>query len=122
MEKIDPVMVDEAPPKQEEKPVDPAAQAAHNMPAMLGWFKHLVNDKMGGVHAKRVLVALSEVPFNNEEPHFTTKDQEEAYILGQQIFNAKFLILMASLRDAAEKKNNESKTEKKEEENGDQKV
>ncbi len=118
MEKIDPVMVDEAPPKAEEKPVEPAAQAAQDMPAMLAWFKHIVMDKMGGVHAKRVLVALSEAPFNTEEPHFTTKDQYEAYYIGQRITNAKFMILMASLRDAANKQNTEKQETKEENKDG----
>lgn len=101
-----------------EQNVDPAAQAAHHMPGMLAYFKHLVLDVMGGIHAKRVLVALSEVPFNKEEPHFTTDAQTEAYQLGQQIFNGKFLLLMASLREASQKKSEEmSETKEKEEKN-----
>jgi hypothetical protein len=110
-----PVKIEQEVPKEEPK-LDPAAQAAQNLPGMLAWFKYIVNDKLGGVHAKRVLVALSEVPFNTEEPHFTTDDQHDAYLLGQQITNAKFLLLMASLREANNKQTAQ-KTEEKEKEN-----
>jgi hypothetical protein len=114
MEKIDEIPV-EAPAEQkpEEKPVDPATQAAHEMPAMLAWFKNIVTDtngKFGGVHAKAVLLALAEAPFNETEPHFTTQEQYDVYYLGQRITNAKFMILMASLRDAANKQNAEKET------------
>ncbi len=106
-------------------PIDPAAQAAHNLPAMLGWFRNTVEEKLTGTQAKKVLVALAEVPFAEKPPVFTTQEAYDLFNLGQQIFNAKFLILMASLRDASKaKKEESSKTEevKVEENTNDQKV
>lgn len=117
---------EEAKPTENQPNQDPAALAAHNLPAMLAWYKNLVTDtggKFGGTHAKAVLVALSEMPFNETPPVFTTQEQYDVYQLGMQIFNAKFLILMASLRDAANQKKSENKEEKKESEsNGNQEV
>lgn len=96
---------------------DPAAQAAHHMPAMLAYFKNMVGDntEFCGNHAKKVLVALSEAPFM-DKPHFTTQLQEEVYQLGIRIEQAKFVILMASLRDAAKTKKEESEKQENKEE------
>lgn len=120
-----PAAAEEAKPAENQPNQDPAALAAHNLPAMLAWFKNLVTDtggKFGGTHAKAVLVALAEMPFNEKPPVFTTQEQYDVYQLGMQIFNAKFLILMASLRDASNRNKSENKEEKKEETNGNEKV
>jgi hypothetical protein len=105
-------------PTEEKKeiPVDPAAQAAAHLPGMLAYYRDLIEgNKFCGTHAKQVLVAIAETPFQLTKPEFTTNEQYTAYNLGLAIEAAKFKIFMAGLRDQANKANEQQISESSEE-------
>lgn len=105
--------------ENKEEVLAPEMQAVHYLMGAIPAFKRQL-DRLTGVQAKNVLMAIIESPLEQHEHNFTTNESRNLFELGLNIESHKFLLFNTGLKNEqlVDEVLEQAKEENKEKENG----
>ena len=96
-------------PRPTSSGLSPTEAAATMFYMYLPKYKQLV-DTLSNKQARRVLKALVEVPLQNADYKHPTEEEKTAFLIGDRLLQAKFVMMLETLSQSAQLAQQESET------------